>query len=65
MNELQNIRYKSSFWEVVVSICELDIFVNTNCLNLDLLGLLYTLMLSLNLAASNSLAEEICSLFIG
>ena len=41
---------------------ELDIFFNTNCLNLDLLGLLYTLMLSLNLAASNSFAEEISSL---
>ena len=49
----------------MVSVFELDIFLNTNCLNVDLLGLLYTLMLSLNLAASNSFAEELSSLFIG
>ena len=49
----------------MVSILELYFFLNTNCLNLDLLGLLYILMLSLNLAASNSFAEEISSLFIG
>ena len=49
----------------MVSVFELDIFLNTNCLNLDLIGLLHTLMLSLNLAASNSFAEEISFHFIG
>ena len=49
----------------MVSILELDFFLNTNCLNLDLLGLLHTLMLSLNLAAWNSFAKEIYSFFIG
>ena len=65
MNKPQNIQYKSSFWWVVILVFKLDIFLNTNCLNLDLLGLLYTLMLSLHLAPSNSFAEEISPLFIG
>ena len=46
-NKLQNIQCKSSFWNIVDSVFELDIFLNANCLNLDLLGLLYNLMLSL------------------
>ena len=65
MNKPQNIQYKSSFWWVVILVFKLDIFLNTNCLNLDLLGLLYTLMLSLHLSPSNSFAEEISPLFIG
>ena len=47
------------------TIFKLDLFLNSHCLNLDLLALPYTLMLSLNLAASNSFAEETSSLFIG
>ena len=47
------------------SIFELDIFLNTNYLNLNLLGFLDILSLSLNLAASSSFAPEISSLFIG
>ena len=65
MNKPENIQYKSSFWYFVDSIFELDIFLNTNCLNLDLLLLLYTLMLSLNIAASNNFGEEISSLIVG
>ena len=64
MTKLQKIQYKSSFWYIVDPVFESD-FLKTNCLNLDLLGLQYTLMLSLNLPASNNLAKEISSHFDG
>ena len=64
MTKLQKIQYKSSFWYIVDPVFESD-FLKTNCLNLDLLGLQYTLMLSLNLPASSNLAKEISSHFDG